>query len=176
MFGKKTAEDVLKLFSQLPDEEKAKVLEGLKQPEAEDEAQLPETEENAEGKGEEGGTTEQTEQPVEEESAGEQETPVDEDSQAEQPVAEDTEETQSNGEEVADERTKDNRSEILEQLTTRVSAIEEALKELNALKEQMKDYAAKNAERFGYKGTPFGAQKSMDDMSADELKNKILHG
>ena len=177
MFGKKTAEDVLKLFSQLPDEEKAKVLDGLKKPDTEDEEQVAEAEEHIEERGEEDGTKDQTAQDVEDESVGEQEKlDGNEDSQTAEERIEESEGTQAYDEAKEDERTEENRSEILEQLTTRVSAMEEALKELNELKEQMKDYAAKNAERFGYKGTPFGTQKSMDDMSADELKNKILHG
>ena len=177
MFGKKTAEDVLKLFSQLPDEEKAKVLDGLKKPDTEDEEQVAEAEEHIEERGEEDGTKDQTAQDVEDESVGEQEKlDGNEDSQTAEERIEESEGTQAYDEAKEDERTEENRSEVLEGLTSRVSAIEEALKELNALKEQMKDYAAKNAERFGYKGTPFGENKSMDDMSADELKNKILHG
>lgn len=181
MFGKKTAEDVLKLFSQLPDEEKAKVLDGLKKPDTEDEEQVAEAEEHIEERGEEDGTKDQTAQDVEDESVGEQEKlDGNEDSQTAKDRIDESEGTQAYDEAKEDakedERTEENRSEVLEGLTSRVSAIEEALKELNSLKEQMKDYAAKNAERFGYKGTPFGAKKSMDDMSADELKNEILHG
>lgn len=177
MFGKKTAEDVLKLFSQLPDEEKAKVLDGLKKPDTEAEEQVAEAEEHIEERGEEDGTKDQTAQDVEDESVGEQEKlDGNEDSQTAKDRIDESEGTQAYDEAKEDERTEENRSEVLEGLTSRVSAIEEALKELNSLKEQMKDYAAKNAERFGYKGTPFGAKKSMDDMSADELKNEILHG
>lgn len=181
MFGKKTAEDVLKLFSQLPDDEKAKVLEGLKKPDTEDEEQIAEAEEHVEEKGEEDGTQDQTARDVVDESVGGQEKlDGDEDSQTAKDRIDESEGTQAYDEAKEDvkedARTEENRAEVLEKLTERVSAMEEALKELNALKEQMKDYAAKNAERFGYKGTPFGAQKSMDDMSADELKNKILHG
>lgn len=73
MFGKKTAADVLKLFSQLPDEEKAKVLDGLKQPDTKDEEQIVEAEENIEEKGEENGTADQTAKDIEDESVGEQE-------------------------------------------------------------------------------------------------------
>ena len=179
MFGKKTAEDVLKLFSQLPDEEKAKVLDGLKKPDTEDEKQVAEAEEHIEERGEEDGTGEQTAQDVEDESVGEQEKlDGNEDSQTTEDRIHESEGTEAYDEEkkVADERTEENRSDVLEGLTARVSAVEDALKELNELKEQMKDYAAKNAEIFGYKGTPFGAKKSMEDMSADELKNEILHG
>lgn len=177
MFGKKTAEDVLKLFSQLPDEEKAKVLDGLKQPDTKDEEQVANAEDHIEEKGEEDGTKDQTAQDVEDESVGEQEKlDGNEDSQTAEERIEESEGTQAYDEAKEDERTEENRSEVLEGLASRVSAIEEALKELTELKEQMKDYAAKNAERFGYKGTPFGAKKSMEDMSADELKNEILHG
>lgn len=66
---KKTAEDVLKMFEGLSEEEKAKVLSNLKPPETEDEAQIDEAEEHIEERGEENGTADQTETDVEEESA-----------------------------------------------------------------------------------------------------------
>ena len=65
MFGRKaTAEDVMKLFAQLSDDEKAKVLDGLKKPETEDEAQIAEAEKHIEEKGEENGTKDQTEKDI----------------------------------------------------------------------------------------------------------------
>lgn len=183
MFGRKaTAEDVLKLFSTLTDEEKAKVLDGVK-PKTEDETQIAEAEENMEEKGEENGTKDQTAQDIEDESVGEQEKldgnetsesakdVIDEsegaeaaDETAEQPVADD------------DGQSAENEKEVLAKLAERLGAVESALKEFGELKSRMEEFTAKQAENFGYKGKPFGAKKDMQDMSADELKDHILQG
>lgn len=188
MFGRKaTAADVMKLFAQLPDDEKAKVLDGLKQPETKDEEQIAEAEEHIEESGEENGTKDQTEKDIEDESVGEQEhLDGNEDSQpAEERIAE------SEGEEAAEEageapaeevpaeedaQSAENGEEVIAKLAERVSALEEALKGYDELKAQMEDFTAKQAEKFGYKGRPFGERKSWDDMNAAEMKEKILNG
>ena len=187
MFGKKTAEDVLKLFSQLSEEEQAKVIAGLKKPETEDEAQISEAEEHIEEKGEEDGTKGQTEKDVEDESVGEQEhLDGNENSQpAEERIAE------SEGAEAAEEikeeaaaeppaeedaQTAENGEEVTAKLAERVSALEEALKGFEELKARMEEFTAKQAGNFGYKGRPFGERKAWDDMNAAEMKEKILNG
>lgn len=184
MFGRKaTAEEVMKLFAQLSDDEKSKVLEGLKKPDTEDETQIAEAEEHIEGKGEENGTEDQTEKDVEDESVGEQEhLDGNEDSQpAEERIAE------SEGAEAADEakeeapaeedtQTAENGEEVTAKLAERISALEEALKGFEKLKARMEEFTAKQAENFGYKGRAFGERRSMEDMSADELKEHILSG
>ena len=80
---------------------------------------------------------------------------------------------------VTDEGSKeeDNRNEIIERLTDRVSALEEALKQFGTLKEKMDEYVGRQEKAFGMQGKVVGgSSKSMEDMSADELKNAILRG
>ena len=173
MFGKKTAEAVMRLYAQLSDDEKAKVMEGLKKPDTEDEKQIAEAEEYMDKKGEEDGTKDQTAQDIEDESVGEQEKlDGDKDSQTAKDRIDESKGTEEYDE---DKSAKDNSAEMLEKLTERVGSLEEAMKELSALKDKMNEYAAKNAERFGYKGGIPGAKKSWDDMTADEMKNEILN-
>lgn len=188
MFGRKaTAEDVMKLFAQLPDDEKEKVLAGLKRPDTEDEEQIAEAEKSIKEKGEENGTKDRTEKDVEDESVSEQERldgnensqPVKEriaesegteeaDKAEEKPVAEVSAEE--------DAQTAENGEEVTAKLAERVSALEEAMKVFAELKARMEEFTAKQAENFGYKGRPFGERKSWSDMNAAEMKEKILNG
>lgn len=66
---KKSAEEVLKFFNQLSDEEKAKVLDGIQKPAEETKEQVAEAEEDVADKG----ADEQTEKDRVDESVGEQE-------------------------------------------------------------------------------------------------------
>lgn len=160
MFGKKTAEDVLKLFSQLSDEEKAKVLDGLKQPEAEEPP--AETEEQPENT-EENGTPDQTAEPAEGESGEEQEPadggedglPVAEEETAEDESTEEvtppaTEEVA--GEEAATEPPAEpaaevDYGEVTQALAARISSLEE---KLSAMEQRLADEVAKdNNQDFG---------------------------
>ena len=163
MFGKKTADDVLKLFAMLSDEEKEKVLAGLKRPETEDEEQIAEAEEHIEEKGEENGTNDQTEQDVEDESVGEQEhLDGNEDSLPAEERIEESESAEAaaeeNAEPVADEsadaepvaeseeKTEDF-SEVLQMLAARVEAAEA---KIAALEEALSDRVARdNDQDFG---------------------------
>ena len=183
MFGKKTtAEDVMKLFSTLPDEEKKKFLAGVK----------PTTEERIdEAKADiaEKGPDSQTEKDRIDESVGEQEKldgnedsqtakdRVDESEgmQAAEQAHEETETAQEESEEHSD-KTEENRDEIMQKLVSRVTALEEGLNALNELKAQMEEYSAKQADSFGYKGKAAEGKKDMKDMTADELKKHILSG
>ena len=143
MFGKKTAEDVLKMFSQLSDEEKAKVLNGLKQPEAEEPP--AETEEQPEETTEENGTPDQTAEASEGES-GEEQNSADggEDSPPE------TEEAA--GEEAATEPPAEpaaevDYGEVTQALAARISSLEE---KLSAMEQRLADEVAKdNNQDFG---------------------------
>ena len=180
MFGKKTADDVLKLFAQLPEEEKAKVMASMKQPDTTDEKQIAKAEEDMDAKGEEDGTKDQTAKDVLDESVGEQEhLDGDKDSQSAKDRIE-----ESVGAEAADiakkadtdEQAEENEKEATSKLAERVSALEEALKGFNELKARMEDYNKKQAEKFGYKGGSLGEKKDIHDMTADELKHSLLHG
>lgn len=71
----------------------------------------------------------------------------------------------------------DNRNEIIERLTDRVNALEEALKEFGTLKEKMDEYIGKQEKSFGLQGKVIGGtSKNIEDMSASELKDAILSG
>lgn len=183
MFGRKaTAEDVMKLYSALPDEEKARFLEGVK-PKTEDEKQIAEAETDIAEKGEEEGTKDQTEQDVEDESVGEQEhldgnktSEPAEEVIAESEGAEAAEEAPQEAAPEADAKTQENREEVFDKLAERVSALETALQEFSDLKSTMEAYTAKQADSFGYNGKVSGGNKSIDDMSAEELKDHILQG
>lgn len=70
----------------------------------------------------------------------------------------------------------DNREDVMQMLTARVGALEEAIKGFDELKAKMEEYTRKQEESFGYKGRTAGAKKDMQDMSADELKRNILTG
>ena len=182
MFGKKaTAEDVMKMFSALPDEEKKKFLDGVK----------PTTEEQIdEAKADiaEKGADSQTEKDRIDESVGEQEREDgNEDSQdAKDRVdesegmqeAEEKHEEESAEDESAEhsDKTEENREDVMQRLSDRVTALEEGIKALNELKAQMEEYSAKQADSFGYKGRAAEERKNMQDMSADELKKHILSG
>lgn len=183
MFGKKTtAEDVMKMFSALPDEEKKKFLDGVK----------PTTEEQidkAKADIAEKGPDSQTEKDRIDESVGEQEHEdgnednqtakdrVDE-SEGMQEAEEKHEAEDSMEEEAAEhsDKTEENREDVMQRLSDRVTALEEGIKALNELKAQMEEYSAKQADSFGYKGKAAEEKKSMQDMSADELKKHILSG
>lgn len=159
LFGKKTADDVLKLFSMLSEEEQAKVLEGLKGPDTEDEAQAAEAEEHIEEKGEENGTEEQSAQDIEDESVGEQEKlDGDEDSQTAEDRLDESEGTQAydeenaadtaeNATEQAKEEGGDKFNEVLQTLAAKVEAAEA---KIAALEEALSDRVQKdNDQDFG---------------------------
>ena len=82
-----------------------------------------------------------------------------------------TEETTEVTEEISDEQA-DNRDEVIQGLTDRVNALEEALKGFEELKALMEEYNAKNAERFGYKGKSDTEKKSFQDMTTEELAER----
>ena len=81
-----------------------------------------------------------------------------------------------NAAEAHDSKAEDNRDEIIEQLSSRIGALEAALKEFGELKERMEDYTRKQAESFGFNGQAVGGKKNYDDMTAAELKSEILNG
>ena len=175
MFGRKaSAEEVLKLFAQLSDDEKAKVLEGV-QPKQEDERPAPESEKSGE-ENEVQGENEQTEN-ISAEGKEEAQEPSDGITAEEgEEGAEQTEESVETDGGEEDPQTEENGEEVTAKLAERVSALEEALKGFEDLKARMEEFTAKQAENFGYKGRPFGERKSMEDMNADELKESILSG
>ena len=153
LFEKKkvTAEQVAKLIEQLSDEEREKLFEHLSGEEQPEEAAEEKPEEVAEGT-----------------EAGEEQPEAD---------TEPTEEAAEEHEEEPDKQTAENRDEVIQGLTERISALEETLKEFSTLKEKMEEYTKKQADSFGLGGKSVGGvNKDMKDLSADELKNRILSG
>lgn len=150
MFGKKTtAEDVMKMFSALPDEEKKKFLEGVK-PTTEE--QIDEAKKDIAEKGPDS----QTEKDRIDESVGEQEREDEnEDSQTAKDRVDESEGMQKaeekkdneeaaaepeKGEEPAEEKTADN-ADVTEALAARISALEE---KLAAFEESLADKVEKD--------------------------------
>ena len=171
MFGKKTAADVLKLFSQLPDEEKAKVLDGLKQPDTKDEEQIAEAEENIEEKGEENGTADQTAKDIEDESVGEQEhLDGNENSQpAEERIAE------SEGAEEADEKRAEEKKEgagLDAKIDALIGRMDKLIATIEARAEAKDDKMARAAEKYGL--APSGAGETPKKSYTDEDVKKLL--
>ncbi len=186
MFGKKTtAEELIKLYSALSNEEKQKFLgavngDGEEKP---TEEPAPDNEPTAdadalteEDKGNEDGNEEPPTPPAEEtEGAGE--TPPDPTEEAAPTEDAPTEETPAeDAPPMPDNQAADNTAEVLEKFGARLSAIEESLKEFAELKELMRQYTQAQADKFGYNGTVPDGKKDYQEMSADEMKAKILNG
>ena len=177
MFGKRnTAEELMKLYGALPDEEKKKFLDSVNGPKAE-EAESPQKESTEEIQTMEQPPAEEDGDPADESSAkGSEEQKHEDTSQETVPAEEESSETSRLTEGESDPQTDENVSEIVKGLTDRLAAVETALKELDELKEQMQKYTQAQADRFGYSGTVAVAPKGYGDMTADEMKRKILSG
>lgn len=178
--GKKTADDLIKLFSALPDEEKAKFLAEIK-PDAETDEQVAKesTEEQganaAEPSTEVADTSDASAETSDDTSA--EAVAEDDNAKSDPDVAAESEAEPDNTTTVVDDTTDaENRDAVVVQLTDRLNAMEEELKGFRDLKAQMEEFTAKQAERFGYTGRVAGMNKDMRDMSADELKQSILTG
>ena len=189
LFGKKrlTLDEILKGIDGLSDEEKAKVHAKMQDlDKAEDEREIDkieedkaETTEKADEKADEvkeeseeiGKDVDEVEEEVKTDEEGETATEeVAEEEKATEETEESTEEVESSTEEMAGE----NYAEIVSQLTDRVAGIEEQLKELTALKEEMESFVEKQRKTYGYEGKVRGGKKDYEDMTADELKREIL--
>lgn len=165
LFGKKMSlEDILKAIKGLSEEEKAKVkaeINGEVEEATEEVEQATEPQEETEEQVEES-TEETIEEPVEE-ATEEVEQPVPEEPVQEQP------QEMNNVEQ-------DNKEDVVAGLMDRLQAVEEKLATFDELKALMEDYTKKQADSFGYKGAVPGGKKDIHDMSASELKQKMLNG
>lgn len=186
MFGKKkTAEELIKLFSALSDEEKQKFLGAVngdgeekptKEPAADNEPTADAEAPTEADEGNEDGN-EEPPTPLAEETEGAGETPPDPTEEAAPTEDVPTEGTPTeDAPPMPDSQTADNTAEVLEKFGARLSAIEESLKEFADLKELMQQYTQAQADKFGYNGTVPGGKKDYREMSADEMKEKILNG
>lgn len=191
LFNKKiTLEDILKALPELSDEEKKALSDKIAEaeaPEAPTEEASENTEETAEPAPEADENTEDNAEPTEEtteEGAPTEEAPAEEQSETT------TEETTEDGAEPYELETEtveevepelnpveeDNLAETVKSLADKVTALESTIASLNALKEEMDAYVAKQKDAFGYKGAPSASKKQYEDMSAEELKAEILKG
>lgn len=189
LFGKKkfTLEELLKGVQDLSTDEKAQFLDALKgMNESKEEVKEENKEEVVEEEKVEG--TEETEEVVEDvekvddnqeaETVEEEINPEQGEEVIEETDVDKTEETASFPEEESarDEMAEDNRDEIIHQLTEKVNALEEGMKEMHELKSLMEEYTKKQADQFGYKGNLLGAKKDYSEMSTEELKARQMKG
>lgn len=176
---KRTLDDILKDIDALSPEEKAEI--GKKMQDlykAEDEREIDKIEET---KADSAEVADEKAEEVKDESEVigkdvdevEKEVKADE-TPAEEAKTEDVEKEPVEGE--ADPEKADKTAEVLKGITDRLGALEGVISELTELKEKMDEYVKKQEESFGYK-SDFGSDgnKSMDDMSAEELKHKLLY-
>lgn len=173
LFNKKklSLDEILNAIADLSEEEKAQIKAKMdEKPEVEEEPKgeeiASETQENdvetpEEMPMEQGEETE-GEENIEEPTDG-METPVEQ--PTEQPIPE-----------VPDANVEDNQADVIQGLTDRITALEEQLAQFSELKELMENFTKKQADSFGYKGAIPGAKKDIHDMSASELKEKMLNG
>ncbi|MDE6586141.1 MAG: hypothetical protein K2K80_05635 [Clostridia bacterium] len=159
---KKTAEDVLKIFKDLSEEEKPKVLSALNPLETEDEAQIDEAEEHIEERGEVDGTKDQTAKDIEDESVGEQEhLDGNEDTQSAKDRIDESEGAEAADEASDEPEVKDDGEDRYQALTARIDALEAMV---NDMRKAQADAVEEEHDRdFGMSpGIPEGGQEEDD--------------
>ena len=174
LFNKKMSlEDILKAIESLSEEEKAEIKAKMEEP-----SEQPKVEEtpSEEPKGEEV-IDETPAEPTEE--IGE----VEESAETGEPSAEPVEEPSAEQSPVIESETnelnpveQENKDDVMQGVIDRLQALEEKLAEFDELKALMEDFTKKQADSFGYKGAIPGAKKDIHEMSASELKEKMLNG
>ena len=172
LFNKKLSlEDILKAIQGLSDDEKAQLKAKM------DESAPVENEPMEEEQVDNETPEVESEQPETTEEVGEE--PVEEPQEGiEQPVGESVEpnvETPVATEELNGIEQK-NKDDVIQGLMDRLQALEEKLSEFDELKALMEKFTKKQADNFGYKGQVPGAKKDIHEMSANELKQKMLNG
>ena len=178
-----TMDKLLKAISALSPEDKEKVRAAIDESEnkaAPDEA-VKETEKGTPTATDEpsSGTDESDKENTE--TTGEETKSADSAGTNESTSSETSESVKSEAEETHDETVQDKEAdehgaEIIQALTDRVVALEERMQTLTALQERMEEYDTRNAEKFGYHGKPGDKRRDISEMSASELKEKILSG
>ena len=161
---KLSLEEILKAIENLSEEEKAQVKAKMEEP-TEEEVSGEEIASETEDNGVE--TEEVSTEEVSEEEVENQPT--------EEPSEQPTEPTEQPTPE-QDGASNENSEDVYQGLADRVTALEEQLAQFSELKELMEQFTQKQADSFGYKGAIPGAKKDIHDMSASELKEKMLNG
>ena len=173
-----TLEEILEGIAALSPEEKSKVQEKLtgEDPAEETAPEAAPSEASEPEQIDEASTIE--EPPAPEEAPTETAEESSESASTEAAEPEITESTDSEATVVPEEnkQEKENYAVIIKELTDRVNAFEAQLSALNELKARMDEYVSKQRESFGYKSNIQGESDDIDNMSADELKSKILNG
>ena len=176
LFNKKMSlEEILKAIEGLSEEEKAQVK--AKMNESTEVPEEPQAEAQSDA------TEEKSNEPMVEEPSEQvegEETENLEGEEVEEPTqeVEKAPETAPQTEELNDAE-QENKKDVLGGLTDRVQALEEKLAELDELKELkelMEQFTQKQADSFGYKGAVPGGKKDIHEMSANELKQKLING
>ncbi len=172
LFNKKLSlDEILKAIEGLSEEEKAKVKAKMDEgAPVEETPEVENVEEQADNTAE--GESELPKEPGEEVGEAPVEAPGEE-QPTEQPTPEGEIPPQT---EELDGAEQDNKDDVVTGLVDRVQALEEKLAELDELKGLMEQFTKKQADSFGYKGAVPGAKKDIHDMSASELKEKMLNG
>lgn len=173
LFSKKMSlEEILKAIEGLSEEEKAQVK--AKMNESTEVPEEPQAEVQSDV------TEEKSNEPMVEEPSEQvegEETENLEGEEVEEPTqeVEQAPETAPQTEELNDVE-QENKEDVLSGLTDRIQALEEKLAELDELKELMEQFTQKQADSFGYKGAVPGGKKDIHEMSANELKQKLING
>lgn len=182
LFNKKklSIEEILNAIASLSEEEKAQVKAKIDEP---TESEMEEKENP-----EETSTEQVTEQPVEKPKTEGVGNELGEQPQGEMPEEESAEQPMENADnqpvgtetppqtEELNDLEQENKEDVIRGLTDRLQVVEEKLAEFEKLKSLMEEYTKKQADSFGYKGAVPGAKKDIHEMSASELKQKMLNG
>lgn len=173
LFSKKMSlEEILKAIEGLSEEEKAQVK--AKMNESTEVPEEPQAEAQSDS------TEEKSNEPMVEETSEQvegEETENLEGEEVEEPTqeVEQAPETAPQTEELNDVE-QENNEDVLHGLTDRIQALEEKLAEFDELKSLMEQFTQKQADSFGYKGAVPGGKKDIHEMSANELKQKLING
>jgi outer membrane biosynthesis protein TonB len=186
LFKKKLSlEDIIAGIEALSPEEREALEKRMNAPESnEEQSEAPETKEQeapteapaAEAEPEAAEAPEATEQTPE----APEETPAE--PAAEAPETEEEREEPTPTEEpvpeapAEDAQEQDNVAEMIKGLTDKVNSLEATVATLSELKAKMDEYVSKQRESFGYESHTHGKPDDYENMSAAELKEKILKG
>ena len=173
---KRTLEDILNDIDALSPEDKEKLKEHITPDAAASEESHAEPEVTASAEEEAPAEAAETPEVTEENAEPVAEPTEDAENGAEgEEITEPTNEPTPEAEEVENKEA-DATAEILKGITDRLGALEGVIGELQELKTKMDEYVSKQKDSFGYHSDAgANGEKTMDEMSAAELKHKLLY-
>jgi hypothetical protein len=173
-----TLEEILEGIAALSPEEKSKVQEKLtgEDPAEETAPEAAPSEASEPDQIDEASTIEETPAPEEAPTEAAEESSESASTEAAEPEITESTDSESTGVSEENKQENENYAVMIKELTDRVNAFEAQLSALNELKAQMDEYVSKQRESFGYKSNVQAESDDIDNMSADELKSKILNG